>query len=89
MYNAEFKKFGKIIVFEVVGNGFLHHMIRNFVGSLLKVGIGVESPEWIEEVLESRDRTRASVTAEPDGLYFVGVGYEEFTLERKVIDTFI
>ncbi len=89
MYKAEFTKFGKIIVFEVVGNAFLHHMIRNFVGSLLKVGIGLEPAEWIGEVLKMKDRTKAFVTAKPDGLYFVGVEYEEYSFERKIIDTFI
>ncbi|MDE5009125.1 tRNA pseudouridine(38-40) synthase TruA, partial [Francisella tularensis subsp. holarctica] len=50
---AEFIKQGSFIVFEVVGNAFLHHMIRNLVGSLLKVGLGFESPEWIKVVLEA------------------------------------
>ncbi|AJI54692.1 tRNA pseudouridine(38-40) synthase [Francisella philomiragia] len=85
---AEFIKQGSFIVFEVVGNAFLHHMIRNFIGSLLKVGLEFESPEWIKLVLEAKDRTKAAETAKAHGLYFVGVEYPEFSFRRRVIELF-
>ncbi|APA82988.1 tRNA pseudouridine(38-40) synthase TruA [Francisella tularensis] len=85
---AEFIKQGSFIVFEVVGNAFLHHMIRNLVGSLLKVGLGFESPEWIKVVLEAKDRTQAAETAKAHGLYFVGVEYPEFSFKRQIIKLF-
>ncbi|MBY7733602.1 tRNA pseudouridine(38-40) synthase TruA [Francisella philomiragia] len=85
---AEFIKQGYFIVFEVIGNAFLHHMIRNFIGSLLKVGLEFESPEWIKLVLETKDRTRAAETAKAHGLYFVGVEYPEFSFRRRVMELF-
>lgn len=85
---AEFIKQGNFIVFEVVGNAFLHHMIRNLVGSLLKVGLGLQSSEWIKELLEAKDRTQAAETAKAHGLYFVGVKYHDFQFQRRVTNLF-
>ena len=85
---AEFIKQSSFIIFEVIGNAFLHHMIRNFIGSLLKVGLGFESPDWIKSVLEARDRTQAAETVKAHGLYFVGVQYPEFSFKRQIINLF-
>ncbi|ALB01557.1 tRNA pseudouridine synthase A [Francisella persica ATCC VR-331] len=85
---AEFIKKGSFIVFEVIGNAFLHHMTRNFIGSLLKVGLGFESPDWIKSVLEARDRTQAAKTVKAHGLYFAGVQYPEFSFKRQIINLF-
>ncbi|API86701.1 tRNA pseudouridine(38-40) synthase TruA [Francisella uliginis] len=85
---AEFIKQGKFIVFEVVGNAFLHHMIRNLVGSLLKVGLDLQSPEWIKELLDAKDRTKAAETAKAHGLYFVGVEYPDFQFKRQIMRLF-
>ena len=60
----------------VTANAFLHHMVRNLAGTLIRVGVGDEPPAWVGDVLRSRDRTRAGATAPPQGLYFVGVDYE-------------
>ena len=54
---------------------FLHHMVRNFVGSLLLVGRGEQPEAWIGELLRGRDRTRSGPTAPPDGLVFLGPRY--------------
>ncbi|MGB1110575.1 MAG: tRNA pseudouridine(38-40) synthase TruA, partial [Gammaproteobacteria bacterium] len=62
-------------VMEVEANGFLHHMVRNIAGSLIKVGKGEAGPDWIAEALAARDRRLAGVTAPSDGLYFLGVRY--------------
>jgi tRNA pseudouridine38-40 synthase len=51
-------------------------MVRNVVGTLLKVGRGEKSIEWVKEVLETKDRKQAGATAEPQGLYFVKAFYE-------------
>jgi len=61
---------------EVTGDGFLRHMVRNIVGSLVDVGRGRFPPSWLAEVLLSRDRTRAGRTAPAHGLFLVGVKYE-------------
>ncbi len=62
--------------FDFDADAFLHHMIRNLMGSLISVGSGARSPGWIAEVLASRDRARASATFAPDGLYFLGPYYD-------------
>jgi tRNA pseudouridine38-40 synthase len=66
---------GDEIRIEVQANAFLHHMVRNIVGSLLLVGQGEMPEAWIAELLAGRDRTLAGPTAAPDGLVFVGPLY--------------
>ena len=66
---------GARVWFDVVADGFLHHMVRNIVGVLLAVGAGEAEPGWAGEVLEGRDRTAGGVTAAAEGLYLVRVGY--------------
>jgi len=57
-------------------DSFLHHMVRNIVGSLVEVGRGAHPPGWIAGLLEARDRTRAGPTAPREGLFLVRVLYE-------------
>ena len=59
----------------VSADRFLHHMVRNLVGSAVAVGRGAREPEWIADVLESRDRRRAGATAPAHGLTLVRVMY--------------
>lgn len=66
---------GDVIEFHVQANAFLHHMVRNLVGSLLVVGRGEQDPAWIQRVLHARDRTLAGPTAPAGGLVFVGPKY--------------
>jgi len=54
---------------------FLHHMVRNIVGSLVEVGRGARPPGWIGEVVDGRDRKRAGPTAPAQGLVLVRVLY--------------
>ncbi len=54
---------------------FLHHMVRNLVGSLVAVGRGARPPAWLGEVLASRDRARAGATAPAHGLTLLSVSY--------------
>jgi tRNA pseudouridine38-40 synthase len=68
-----------IIVYEISGDGFLRHMVRNVVGSLVEVGRGRRSAEWIGEVLAGRDRSRAGPTAPARGLFLTTVEYGERT----------
>ena len=70
------------IVVDIQANAFLHHMVRNIVGTLLEVGTGEKPPEWVMQVLHARDRTCAGVTAKPHGLYLVDVTYPEFDLPK-------
>ena len=67
---------GDDLIIKVKANAFLHHMVRNLVGTLLKVGRGEESTEWMLSVLNSKDRKQAGPTAEPQGLYFIKAHYQ-------------
>lgn len=57
-------------------NAFLHHMVRNIVGSLVYVGSGRQRPEWIAELLAMRDRRKAAPTFMPEGLYLERIEYD-------------
>ncbi len=72
-----FSQPGQFVVMEIKANAFLHHMVRNIVGCLLDVGRGARDPAWMRELLAQRDRTLASPTARPWGLYFVRADYPE------------
>lgn len=65
-----------LIYFDLRADAFLHHMVRNIVGCLVYVGKGRYPVEWLQDVLEGRDRSRAAPTFSPDGLYLCGVDYE-------------
>ena len=67
---------GAWITFDFCANGFLHHMVRNIVGSLVYVGSGRQPVAWIGELLEARDRKRAAPTFDAAGLYLTGVDYD-------------
>ncbi|MFC0388875.1 tRNA pseudouridine(38-40) synthase TruA [Muricoccus vinaceus] len=64
------------IVVRVGARSFLHHQVRNLVGTLAKVGWGQRPVTWPRQVLEGRDRTKAGQTAPAEGLCFTGVRYE-------------
>jgi len=73
------------ILIDITANGFLHHMVRNIAGTLIRVGKGEQSPQWVEQVLQSKDRRQAGITAAPNGLRFVGVDYpNHFNLPTSV-----
>ena len=71
----------KTIAIHVVGNAFLHNMIRIMAGSLMLVGLGKRPVSWIGEALESADRRAAGPTAPASGLCFEKVSYPEGILE--------
>jgi tRNA pseudouridine38-40 synthase len=61
----------EVVSIEVTGSGFLYKMVRNMVGSLVEVGIGKHSPEWIKKVMLAKDRGKAGRTAPPQGLCLI------------------
>lgn len=77
MQRIEVRRVDDVVEVDVQANAFLHHMVRNIVGSLLLVGRGERPEAWIAEVLEGRDRTLAGPTAPPAGLVFVGPRYPD------------
>lgn len=66
---------GDYVIVDIKANAFVHHMVRNIVGSLLEVGNGHQKVEWIKQLLQAKDRTLAAATAKPEGLYLVQVDY--------------
>jgi tRNA pseudouridine38-40 synthase len=73
---ADVTRHGDLLVFDFEASAFLHHMVRNLVGTLAYVGKGAYSPEWVGELLAGGDRARAAPTFEACGLYFAGVDYD-------------
>jgi tRNA pseudouridine38-40 synthase len=75
MKRVDISRSGAYWRFEFEADAFLHHMIRNIMGSLLMIGQGHHGAAWMAEVLAARDRDAASPTFSPDGLYFLGPVY--------------
>ncbi|MDA7951280.1 MAG: tRNA pseudouridine(38-40) synthase TruA [Pirellulaceae bacterium] len=72
MLNAAFSD---PIAFEVEANGFLYHMVRNIVGTLIAVGTGRKEPQWIQEVLAAKNRVAGGQGAPAYGLYLLRIRY--------------
>lgn len=64
-------------VYRIEATGYLRHMVRNIVGTLVETGLGERDPGGLPALLRSRDRTRAGPTAPARGLFLVEVGYDE------------
>jgi tRNA pseudouridine38-40 synthase len=76
MHSVNVARQGDFVICEFVANAFLQHMVRNVMGSLVDVGLGRRAPQWVKQVLEGRDRTRAAPTFSAAGLYLVGIKYD-------------
>lgn len=75
---------GQYVIVDIQANAFVHHMVRNIVGSLIEVGAGNQPVEWMKWLLEQKDRKLAAPTAKPEGLYLVNVIYpEKFAIPQK------
>jgi tRNA pseudouridine38-40 synthase len=75
VHYIKINRLGEFVIIEIKANAFLHHMVRNIVGVLMKVGAGFQKPEWVQEVLLAKDRCAAANTAPPTGLYLYQVDY--------------
>jgi tRNA pseudouridine38-40 synthase len=64
-----------LLIYRVTGSGFLHHMVRNLVGTFLEAGWGERDPAGIPAILAARDRTAAGRTAPARGLFLHHVDY--------------
>lgn len=76
MHGLRVRRTDNLIVVSLHANAFLHHMVRNIVGSLIQVGNGNRPEDWIAELLEGRERELAAPTFSPDGLYLAKVDYD-------------
>ena len=77
IYSLDILPVGDEITIRIQGNGFLYNMVRIIVGTLVRVGRGFYTPEQVQEILEAKNRKAAGVTAPPQGLFLVGIEYEE------------
>ena len=77
IYSLEVTKNDDIVAIDVCGNGFLYNMVRIIAGTLCFVGSGKISADDMEDIIASCDRTRAGITAPPEGLFLSEVFYEE------------
>ncbi|RDH84850.1 MAG: tRNA pseudouridine(38-40) synthase TruA [endosymbiont of Galathealinum brachiosum] len=75
---------GDYIYIDIKANAFLHHMVRNIVGSLIMVGQEVKAVSWMADLMRCKDRNQAGPTAPADGLYLVNVSYPQ---ESGIIST--
>ena len=76
IFASSWTREGEELIYTVRGNGFLHHMVRNLVGTFLLVGKGTVSLEDLRRILDARERTAAGATAPASGLYLVEVEYQ-------------
>jgi tRNA pseudouridine38-40 synthase len=76
IHAIEVTRSGERVDFVIKADAFLHHMVRNLVGSLVYVGCGRQPASWIGELLAGRDRTRAAPTFGAEGLYLEKVDYD-------------
>lgn len=77
MQSITVKRKDHYVILDITANAFLHHMVRNIMGSLLVIGRGEQSVEWMQTILQGLDRKQAGITASPAGLYLVNVEYPE------------
>ena len=75
LHGITVRREGEVVELEVQANAFLHHMVRNIVGSLLVIGRGEQPETWLATLLAGRDRTVAGPTAPSAGLVFMGPRY--------------
>ena len=75
IHSTAFRRAGEELIYEVRGNGFLHHMVRNLVGTFLLAGKGTLKPGDVRSILDKRSRSAAGATAPAEGLYLVSVEY--------------
>jgi tRNA pseudouridine38-40 synthase len=77
LHEFTIRRSGNLVIFDILANAFLYHMIRNMVGTLLAIGGSKRPINYAQEVLLARDRSKASITAPPEGLYLAGVKYPQ------------
>jgi tRNA pseudouridine38-40 synthase len=85
LHQLDVSRQGELIYFDVQANAFLHHMVRNLVGSLLLIGNDEQPVTWMKTLLDGKDRLVAGPTAPAEGLMFLGALYpQEWKLPESV-----
>lgn len=76
LHEVSIESSGPYVIFGFRANAFLHHMVRNLVGTLVYVGKGKQPVQWVQELLRSKDRSKSAPTFGPQGLYLERIEYE-------------
>lgn len=81
---------GEYFIFHFQANAFLHHMIRNIMGTLVYIGMGRQPVQWVAELLQHKDRRQAAPTFSPAGLYLARVDYaSHWNLPQSSLSTLV
>jgi len=75
IFESQWTEQQEMLLYRIRGNGFLHHMVRNLVGSFVDAACGRTTPDDIPRILEAKDRSAAGATAPASGLFLVSVEY--------------
>jgi tRNA pseudouridine38-40 synthase len=87
IHSATVREHRGMLRFDFHADAFLHHMIRNIVGALVYIGGNKQPTDWLESLLEKKDRTIAAPTFSPDGLYLAGIEYDAgFSIPESFVD---
>lgn len=85
--SVKISRSGDFVFIDIQANAFLHHMVRNIAGSLMEVGKGNQSVDWVAQLLAGKDRTQSAATAPAEGLYFVNAVYpEHYDIPQVALD---
>ncbi|WP_133619573.1 tRNA pseudouridine(38-40) synthase TruA [Hydromonas duriensis] len=77
MHSIKVQRMGDLVVVSVTANAFLHHMVRNIVGSLIYVGMGKQEVDWLGFLLTQNNRNLSAPTFSASGLYLAAIHYDE------------
>ncbi|UCF37367.1 MAG: tRNA pseudouridine(38-40) synthase TruA [Acidobacteriota bacterium] len=75
LFDSRLVRRGRYLTYHVEADGFLHHMIRNIVGTLIEIGLGKRRPEAVQPLIDAKNRDLAGPTAGPEGLYLMQIWY--------------
>lgn len=89
VHSIALERSGDLARIRIVGDGFLHRMVRITVGTLIEIATGRRTPDDVPRILQSRDRSQAGYTAPACGLFLCGVTYDLFTSYRPALPGFV
>jgi tRNA pseudouridine38-40 synthase len=77
LYHIKVERFGDCVLISISANAFLHHMVRNMVGSLVYIGAGKQPQDWLNFLLQQKNRALSAPTFSSAGLYLSAIHYPE------------